>query len=102
MYKGNHSLYPYKDKRIIDKVTMEDKVEKKISDLNIIIDRTSCISTGNYIKAAPEVFELDDERICSFKFDLIEIKSERLVEACTVCPVDALAAVNEKGEQIVP
>ena len=46
---------------------MEDFVEQNISDLKIKIDRTTCIATGNCIKVAPEVFELDDERICSFK-----------------------------------
>jgi ferredoxin len=80
----------------------EDFIVKNISGLKIEIDRTTCIATGNCIKAAPEVFELDDERICSFKSDLIEILSERLVEACSVCPVDALAAINNKGEKIVP
>ena len=81
---------------------MEEFEEKKISDLKIKIDRTTCIATGNCIKAAPEVFELDDERICSFKKDLIEIEDERLIEACSVCPVDALTVINKKGEKIVP
>jgi ferredoxin len=81
---------------------MEEFKEKKISDLRIKIDRTTCIATGNCIKAAPEVFELDDERICSFKKDLIEIDNKRLIEACSVCPVDALTAINKKGEKIVP
>ncbi len=81
---------------------MEEFEEKNISDLKIKIDRTTCIATGNCIKAAPEVFELDDERICSFRKDLIEIENERLIEACSVCPVDALTAINKKGEKIVP
>ena len=81
---------------------MEEFEEKKISDLKIKIDRTTCIATGNCIKAAPEIFELDDERICTFKTDLIEIENERLIEACSVCPVDALTAINKKNEKIVP
>jgi ferredoxin len=81
---------------------MEESEEKKISDLTIKIDRTTCIATANCIKAAPEVFELDDERICSFKADLIEIENGRLIEACSVCPVDALSVINKKGEKIVP
>jgi ferredoxin len=80
----------------------EDFIVKNISGLKIEIDRTTCIATANCVKAAPEVFELDDERICSFKNDLVEIESERLVEACSVCPVDALTAINNKGEKIVP
>ncbi len=81
---------------------MEDFIEQNISDLKIKIDRSTCIATGNCIKVAPEVFELDDERICSFKVDFMEIEHERLVEACSVCPVDALIALNKKGEQIIP
>lgn len=80
---------------------MEEFNEKNIGDLKIKIDRTTCIATGNCINAAPEVFELDDERICAFKADLIEIESERLIEACSVCPVNALIAINKKGEKIV-
>ena len=81
---------------------MEDFVEKKISDLKIGIDRSTCIATGNCIRVAPEVFKLDDERICSFKNDVVEINSDQLIEACSVCPVDALTAVNKNGEKIVP
>ncbi len=81
---------------------MEDFIEQNISDLNIKIDRTTCIASGNCIKVAPEVFELDDERICSFKTGFTAIESDRLLEACSVCPVDALIALNKKGEQVVP
>jgi ferredoxin len=81
---------------------MEEFSEKEINSLTIKIDRTTCIATTNCIKVAPEVFELDDERICSFKKDLQEIEPERLTEACSVCPVDALYAINKEGEQIVP
>jgi ferredoxin len=81
---------------------MEEFKEKKISGVKIKIDRATCIATGNCIKSAPEVFELDDERICTFKTDLIDIESAKLIEACSVCPVDALIAINKIGEQIVP
>lgn len=81
---------------------MENISEKKISGLKIIIDRDTCIATKNCIKTAPEVFELDEERICSFKKDLLEIEQERLIEACEVCPVGALYAYDESENQIVP
>lgn len=42
---------------------MDDFIVKNISDLEIKIDRTSCIATANCIKVAPDVFELDDENI---------------------------------------
>ena len=81
---------------------MAEFEEKNINELKIKIDRTICIATGNCIKSAPEVFELDDERICTFKNDLNEIENEKLIEACSVCPVDALIAINKNNEQIVP
>ena len=81
---------------------MEDFVEQNISNLKIKIDRTMCIATGNCIKVAPEVFELDDERICSFNAGFTEMESDRLLEACSVCPVDALIAMNKEGGQVVP
>lgn len=76
--------------------------EKNINGLKILIDKDTCIATKNCIKTAPEVFELDEERICSFKKDFKEIEQERLIEACEVCPVDALYAYDKEDKQIVP
>lgn len=79
-----------------------DIVERKISGLRVGIDRGLCISTSNCMKVAPEVFEFDGENICAFKTDLPDIDRERLIDACTVCPVDALIVVDEHGTQLVP
>jgi len=81
---------------------MSDFSEQKISELNIKIDRTTCIATTNCIKVAPDVFELDNEKICSFKENSPNIEEERLVESCSVCPVNALTAVDINGKQLVP
>jgi ferredoxin len=81
---------------------MSDFREKEFGELKIRIDRETCIATGNCIKVAPEVFEFDDEKITSFKLHLEEIDNERLIEACSVCPVDALSVFKDNGEQIVP
>ena len=81
---------------------MNDLSEKKISGLIIKIDKETCIGTGNCIKVAQEVFEYDDEKISSFKKEVIDIEQERLTEACSVCPVNALYAFDAEGKQIVP
>ena len=81
---------------------MEDFVERKIGDLTIRIDRTNCMSTSNCMKVAPDVFEFDDEKICTFKASSGEIERERLIEACGVCPVDALTVIDAEGRQLVP
>jgi ferredoxin len=79
-----------------------DFVERKISGLTIRIDRGMCISTSNCMKVAPEVFEFDAENICAFKSRPPDIKRERLIDACDVCPVDALIVIDEGGKQLVP
>ena len=61
-----------------------------------------CISTSNCMKVAPEVFEFDAENICAFKADPPDIERERLIDACDVCPVDALIVIDEGGKQLVP
>jgi ferredoxin len=79
-----------------------DFLEKNISGLTIKIDRTTCIATTNCAKVAPEIFELDDEKIISFKNGSDDIEKERIVEACSVCPVNALYVIDQVGKQIVP
>ena len=54
------------------------------------------------MKVAPEVFEFDAENICAFKADPPDIERERLIDACDVCPVDALIVIDECGKQLVP
>jgi ferredoxin len=81
---------------------MNDYPERKVSGLTVRIDRLTCISTGNCIKVSPEIFEFDDEKICSFKSPHIDIGKERTVEACSVCPVNALTAIDENGNELVP
>lgn len=67
-------------------------LEKRIAGLTVRIDRDSCIGTGACVKAAPEVFVLDDRQIVTFTDGEPEIEPERVVEACGACPVFALEA----------
>ncbi|OGU74782.1 MAG: hypothetical protein A2V93_00800 [Ignavibacteria bacterium RBG_16_34_14] len=81
---------------------MSDTKEREISELIIKIDRTTCISTANCIKVAPDVFELDDERICSFVNHAFDTEKDIIIEACSVCPVNALYVLDKEGKQLVP
>lgn len=81
---------------------MNDKPERKISGVTVIIDRNTCIGTANCTKVAPEVLILDDEKIVTFQEKYPEIERERIIEACSVCPVDALHVIDETGKEIVP
>ena len=81
---------------------MEDFVERKIGDLTVRIDRLRCIASSNCMEVAPEVFEYDAEKICAFKENPGPIERERLIEACDICPVDALSVFDANGKQLVP
>ena len=82
--------------------TSDAATERTIEGLRIHIDRTLCVSFGDCVDAAPSVFELDDEDIAVFVTDAGSISREELIEACACCPVDALEAFDEKGEQLAP
>ncbi len=81
---------------------MNDFQTKKISELTVKIDRSTCIATTNCSRVAPEVFQLDEENIISFKNDNNDIEKERLIEACSVCPVNALSVLDKEGNELVP
>ncbi len=76
--------------------------ERIIEGLRIHIDRDLCVSFGDCVEAAPGVFDLDDDDIAVFVSDTGTISREVLIEACASCPVDALTAFDEKGEQLAP
>ncbi len=86
---------------------MNDRREQTLSGITVQIDRTLCIGSGNCVNLAPEVFELDASNLVTFREDAAredaaDIERERLVEACTLCPVDALIAHSEEGEPLAP
>jgi len=81
---------------------MSNIVERQISNLIVKIERPNCIGSKNCINAAPNLFELDDEQICSFKENTEGIQQEIIIEACSVCPVNALYVRDENNNQLVP
>jgi ferredoxin len=86
----------------IRRTAVTDFLERMIGAVKVRIDRSTCIGTANCAKVAPEVFVLDDERIITFREPPGEPPGEQVVEACSVCPVDALAAFDEDGRPLVP
>jgi ferredoxin len=77
-------------------------VERRIGDLTVCIDRDSCISSGNCIKVAPSLFEFDAESIASFARAADTVGQQQIIEACQVCPVEALIVTDTSGDRIVP
>ncbi len=80
---------------------MASTKEQKFGDLTVRIERHTCIGSENCINLAPEVFVLDDEQIVDFTGES-EIDRESLIEACALCPVDALVVTDGAGNQLVP
>ncbi len=81
---------------------MEAVQEQTISGIAVRIERALCIGSGSCVSVAPEVFELDEANVVAFREDVADIEPDRLVEACELCPVDALLAFDADGTQLVP
>lgn len=81
---------------------MSEHMERQFTSLTVRIERERCIGSGNCVKVAPEIFELDEGGIVMFRRDAGEIEPTRLTEACDVCPVDALIVHDRSGKRIVP
>ncbi len=81
---------------------MGEFVERRIGDLTVRIDRETCIGSANCMKSEPGLFQFDAENICAFKDPSADIQRERVIEACRVCPVDALIVTDATGNQLVP
>jgi autonomous glycyl radical cofactor GrcA len=62
-----------------------DTLERKVGALTVRIDRTTCI---------------DDVGIIEFREPPTDVSPDVAVEACGVCPVDALAAFPEDGRPL--
>jgi ferredoxin len=82
--------------------TRLDILERKIGDITIRIDRTLCVGFGDCIEQAPGVFEFDDQGIVRFRDIIAGVDRSVLLLACDICPVDALAALDEAGNILVP
>lgn len=82
-------------------IAVSNALKKTFSGLQLCIDRDTCIGTGSCTHVAPEVFELDDQQKIRFINEPSHIEPKRLVEACEVCPVDALDIFDEKGNSLL-
>jgi ferredoxin len=76
--------------------------ERQLGTFTVRIDRHLCVGFGDCVDAAPEAFELDDEGIAVVRTGSTERDRERLIEACRICPVDAIELFDESGAKIAP
>jgi ferredoxin len=75
--------------------------ERVIAGLTVRIDEALCVGFGDCVGVAPEVFVLNGDGTVVFH-DVQTMDPERLLEACRVCPVDALTVLDGSGRQLVP
>jgi ferredoxin len=80
---------------------MADVEEVKVQGLTIQIRRNGCAGFKDCIKVAPEAFDLAGDGVVRFT-QPDSVDRDRLIEACRVCPADALIVLDEEGRQIVP
>jgi len=78
-----------------------DILEQEVGAVTVRIDRTICIGTANCAKVAPELFVLDDVGIIAFREPPADVEPELALEACRVCPVDALAVFDADGHGLL-
>ncbi len=81
---------------------MQDQLERKVGGLTIRIDRLLCVGFGDCIEAAGEAFVFDSDGIVAFRDGIDRLTREHLVQACEICPVDALTLLDQDGRQLVP
>ncbi len=75
---------------------------REIGDLRVVIHRERCIGSAACVKAARELFRLDDQQIVTFAASAATTPRERILDACAVCPVDALEAFGPDGTRLAP
>jgi len=81
---------------------MSDYVERKIGDVTVRIDRRTCIGSGNCVKVDTALFRLDDEGTAAFAAGADRVSRDAIVEACSVCPVEALEVHDAAGNRLAP
>ncbi|TFV59145.1 ferredoxin [Mycobacterium sp. PS03-16] len=63
--------------------------------MRIDADRDLCISAGNCVMSAPEVFDQDDDGIVELLADPVpDAEQDRAREAVRLCPASALRIID--------
>lgn len=68
--------------------------------LEIVVDRDTCMGSGNCAFWAPGVFDLDDEGV-SVVVDAGAAGDDTIVAAARGCPTQAIRVLRD-GEQLAP
>jgi ferredoxin len=80
---------------------MSDMVERTVDDLKVVVQRGLCVMFAQCVDVAEDAFEVGDDDVVAFTTPE-RVERERLIEACRVCPVEALLVFDADGKQLVP
>lgn len=79
----------------------DPRYRREVHGLVVEVDLDLCVGFGDCVDASPDAFELNDEGLAELT-DPEGVDRETLLEACRSCPVDALRATTEDGEELAP
>ncbi len=79
-----------------------DSETRTIAGLTIRIDRLVCVGFEDCIDPESTLFVLDSDGIATFHADADSAGTERILEACRACPVDAFEVSDASGKRVVP
>ena len=78
-------------------------MERSFGPFTLRIDLSLCVGFGDCIDEAAHILELTDDGVVRFCADApTTAPFERLLGACTACPVDALSLHDAAGRQVAP
>jgi ferredoxin len=75
--------------------------ERVLGGLTVRIDELLCVGFGDCVTAAPDAFVVNGDGVVEFAAPE-RVAPDALIEACRVCPVDALTVLDGSGTQLVP
>jgi ferredoxin len=81
---------------------MDDPAARTIGGLTVRIDPLVCVGFEDCVLNAPEVFAMGADGVVCFVPEPGPVDRDRLLEACRVCPVDALSAFDADGARLAP
>lgn len=79
----------------------DPRYEREVHGLRVEVDTDLCVGFGDCVDVSPECFELNEEGLAEFT-DPGSVDRETLLDACRSCPVDAITATNDEGEELAP
>ncbi len=66
------------------------------------VDKPTCIGSGKCVAYAPEAFDFDENDTSEPLPTIVDVPDAQILQAARLCPVSAIAVLDEAGRQIFP